>query len=111
MTSTRWTAGLIALGLSLAACGTAATSDDSSTPAAPVTAAEPVTEEPAAGALEAETVATPDAAGDSDAEASSQPVTVVPAALQFSAPLVGGGELNAAELAGKPTALWFWAPN
>jgi hypothetical protein len=30
--------------------------------------------------------------------------------LQFSAPLVGGGTLDAATLAGTPTVFWFWAP-
>lgn len=34
----------------------------------------------------------------------------VPAALQFTAPLIGGGEIDATELAGKPTAFWFWSP-
>lgn len=36
--------------------------------------------------------------------------TNVPKVLQFTAPLVGGGELRAATLAGRPVALWFWAP-
>ena len=36
--------------------------------------------------------------------------TVVPAALQFSAPLVGGGTFDGAAAAGKPTVFWFWAP-
>ncbi len=30
--------------------------------------------------------------------------------LAFTAPLVGGSQLNAATLAGKPVAFWFWAP-
>ena len=34
----------------------------------------------------------------------------VPKLLQFSAPLVGGGTLSAAEYAGRPSAFWFWAP-
>ena len=34
----------------------------------------------------------------------------VPEALQFSAPLVGGGELDAGTLAGKPVVFWFWSP-
>jgi hypothetical protein len=33
-----------------------------------------------------------------------------PEALAFKAPLVGGGELNLADYAGKPVLLWFWAP-
>jgi hypothetical protein len=38
------------------------------------------------------------------------PAVVVPAALQFSAPLVGGGTFDGAASAGKPTVFWFWAP-
>ncbi|MEN9506380.1 MAG: hypothetical protein RI958_2306 [Actinomycetota bacterium] len=34
----------------------------------------------------------------------------VPAALQFSSPLVGGGTFEGASLAGTPAAFWFWAP-
>jgi hypothetical protein len=34
----------------------------------------------------------------------------VPEALQFSAPLVGGGEFTGADYADKPTVFWFWAP-
>lgn len=30
--------------------------------------------------------------------------------LQFSGPTVDGGDLDAAELAGTPVVLWFWAP-
>jgi peroxiredoxin len=33
----------------------------------------------------------------------------VPEALQFSAPLVGGGQFDGASLAGRPAVLWFWA--
>jgi hypothetical protein len=38
------------------------------------------------------------------------PFGAVPAALQFTAPLVGGGTLDASTLAGKPSVFWFWAP-
>ncbi len=34
----------------------------------------------------------------------------VPELLQFTAPLVGGGEFNGADSAGQATAFWFWAP-
>jgi hypothetical protein len=34
----------------------------------------------------------------------------VPAALQLTAPLVGGGEIELGALAGRPVLLWFWAP-
>ena len=38
------------------------------------------------------------------------PVVEVPAALDFRAPLVGGGEFDGAKYAGRPVAFWFWAP-
>ena len=41
--------------------------------------------------------------------AASQP-SVVAEALRFTAPVVGGGELDAETLAGEPVAFWFWAP-
>ncbi|MEO6122463.1 MAG: hypothetical protein ABIR32_02040 [Ilumatobacteraceae bacterium] len=34
----------------------------------------------------------------------------VPKLLQFSAPLVTGGEFAGADQAGRATAFWFWAP-
>lgn len=36
--------------------------------------------------------------------------TEAPAALQFSAPLIGGGDIELTTLAGRPVLLWFWAP-
>lgn len=51
---------------------------------------------------------TPTAVADSSG--ADQSNAAAPAALQFSAPLVGGGELDASSLAGKPTVFWFWAP-
>ena len=36
--------------------------------------------------------------------------TAIPTLLQFTAPLVGGGEFAGARYAGKATAFWFWAP-
>jgi len=34
----------------------------------------------------------------------------VPELLDFRAPLVGGGQLDSAALAGTPVVYWFWAP-
>jgi hypothetical protein len=34
----------------------------------------------------------------------------VPTALDFNAPLVGGGEIEMGAYAGRPVLLWFWAP-
>lgn len=52
---------------------------------------------------------TPDEPTTDEPAPTTQAVTV-PAALQFRAPLVGGGEIDAATLADKPTVFWFWAP-
>jgi hypothetical protein len=37
-------------------------------------------------------------------------VADAPDALRFSAPLVGGGDIELTTLAGRPVLLWFWAP-
>ncbi len=66
----------------------------------------PVADEPAPDAAAPAGEATND---DTTADDAASTV-VAPAALQFSAPLVGGGELDATTLAGKPTVFWFWAP-
>ncbi len=98
MRSKRLLSALAAGALLLAACGTS--SDGGSANTAPAT----------------EAVATPDTEPAAPADAASDAVptdvdaVAVPAALQFSAPLVGGGELDASSLAGKPTVFWFWAP-
>ncbi|HQZ33531.1 MAG TPA: hypothetical protein PK020_03850 [Ilumatobacteraceae bacterium] len=43
------------------------------------------------------------------AGAPAQPAGV-PELLQFTAPLVGGGEFDGAQRSGQATAFWFWAP-
>ena len=40
----------------------------------------------------------------------AQPASEAPEALQFAAPLVGGGSLDFSQYAGTTVALWFWAP-
>ncbi len=82
-----------ALALVVAACG--GSSSDSGDDAA----AAPAASAPSEAADR--TTAAPEPAEEAGA---------VPAALQFTAPLVGGGELDAATLADKPTVFWFWAP-
>jgi hypothetical protein len=49
------------------------------------------------------------AADDAD-PTPTEPADVVPEALQFTAPLVGGGTFDGAAAVGKPTVFWFWAP-
>ena len=46
----------------------------------------------------------------SDASTAGGGAEGVPAGLNFSAPLVGGGEFSGAAMAGRPVAFWFWAP-
>lgn len=83
-------------GLAGVACGGASGGDDSSAPTPAADSTPTVTEaSPATG----------EAGVDADAGAAA-----VPALLQFTAPLVGGGEIVGDELAGKPTAFWFWSP-
>lgn len=105
------------LGLTIAACGGDAGSDTTAEVSAP-TAAEASAAEPAdAGDALPDNLRTePDepeqaAATEPDAPAPAPANdAVVPALLQFSAPLVGGGNIDAANLAGKPTVFWFWSP-
>jgi hypothetical protein len=54
----------------------------------------------------------PSVSGPSGPQGPSSPEAPaeVPEILRFETPLVGGGELRGAELAGAPVALWFWAP-
>lgn len=109
----------LALGLLATACGSGGNGSTAApgaaqgapaTDAAAVDTAEPADSETAA-AVDAEVAAETDVAADTtDAADTADIVVAVPAALQFTAPLVGGGELDAAAYAGKPTVLWFWAP-
>jgi len=74
-----------------AACGGTSNGDEAAAPA-PAADVAPVASDPEPAD------ASPNASGD------------VPALLQFTAPLIGGGEIAGDELAGKPTAFWFWSP-
>ena len=47
------------------------------------------------------------ALGTAGADGSAPPVAE---ALDFTAPLVGGGQLDGGDLAGRDVVLWFWAP-
>lgn len=48
-------------------------------------------------------------AGHTPSSSPGGPVDV-PEILDFQAQRVGGGTFDAAELAGAPVAIWFWAP-
>jgi hypothetical protein len=91
MRGSRFLAALAIGSLLIAACSGGSTDDGTAAKAEPATDV-PVTDVPAGN--------TPPADG----------AVTAPASLQFTAPLVGGGEIDAATLAGKPTLFWFWAP-
>jgi hypothetical protein len=71
----------------------------------------PATAAPSTG-VGADTTASPSTGTDDTiAEpAPTEPAAVVPEALQFTAPLVGGGTFDGTAATGKPTVFWFWAP-
>jgi hypothetical protein len=79
--------------LTLAGCGSSK---------AVTTAAAPASVAPAAAA--------PAAATTQPAAAPVTPAVAVPAIYNFKTSKVGGGPVDGAEFAGKPTAFWFWAP-
>ncbi|MEM9515706.1 MAG: hypothetical protein AAGA42_12695 [Actinomycetota bacterium] len=120
----------VGVGMLTAACATgssdnnsggAATTDGAPTPTeAPAETDAPTpTEAPAATEAPVETEApteteTPETGAPAATAApapTDAPAPPAPQALQFSAPLVGGGTIDpAAEFTGKPTLMWFWAP-
>ena len=89
------------IAVALAACGGGADEPDAAT--APTTTAAAI-ERPATSEGSSESTGTPESTGIDAGGA------IVPEALQFSAPLVGGGDIEMASLAGRPVLLWFWAP-
>jgi hypothetical protein len=108
---------VVALGLTVSACGSADSDDeavDTPAPSATVDAAveptEPATTDEST--TEPTTDASTDPTTDDDATTGTAepPPVAVPEALAFTAPLVGGGEFDGASVADKPTVFWFWAP-
>ena len=103
--------GAAVLLLAATACGSE--SNDSTTESLPGAVVEATT-----GPTEAPITSAPTTAGTGDTSppavdadpAPAQPAVFVPEALQFTAPLVGGGTFDGAAAAGKPTVFWFWAP-
>ena len=104
MSTRRTLAALAGLALLASACG-GGSEGGGAAPGVDAVSEPAATEAPPAPAADA--VAEPEA--EPAPETGAEPATV-PAALQFSAPLVGGGEIDAGTLAGKPTVFWFWAP-
>jgi hypothetical protein len=120
MNRTRLVSGVIALALAASACGSGDSSDAGTTDPSPATldtvTVDSVTSDTAAGddstVADTTTVTTDEgtpAADGTVADDTAAPLAV-PAALQFTAPAVGGGEIDAAQFAGTPTLFWFWAP-
>jgi len=97
-----WAAGLVGIALFAAACGGAASPE----------AVGQAESDPATAPATTEEISDENEVADSQAGAEADPAAVaVPEALQFTAPLVGGGEIDlAANFDNKPTLLWFWAP-
>lgn len=87
--------------LVFAACGSG---DD--TPDDAVTAPAEPTSAPTAAPAQT----SPSSPTSTSAPGGSADAVAVPAALDFTAPLVGGGEIEMGEFAGRPVLLWFWAP-
>jgi len=133
MNRTRLVSGVIALTLAASACGSGDSSDAGATDPSPATldtvtvdtatldtvtvdtatvdtatvdtvTSDTVTSDTVTG----DTAATDTVAGNTTDDTAAP--LAVPAALQFTAPAVGGGEIDAAQFAGTPTLFWFWAP-
>jgi hypothetical protein len=108
----RGLAGAVVLATMAAACTSGGGDDAGPEPTTAVTA--PSTEDAPEATTPAATEPAPEpdptTGGDATSPAPTDPPVAVPAALQFSAPLVGGGEFDGAETAGTPTVFWFWAP-
>lgn len=108
----RLATGAVALGLVISACSSSETDD--ATPAA--SAATPEATVPAGAENPTDPSAAQTVTGNTsggvadDAPAPTEAPVAVPDALQFTAPLVGGGEFDGATVADKPTVFWFWGP-
>ena len=100
---------LAAAGL-LVACGDDGTGTGTQSAGATTVAASDTAAPGTAEAAPEATVAGTPATEAAEAEAGGGAAPEAPEALQFSARLVGGGELDLRQYAGTTVALWFWAP-
>jgi hypothetical protein len=102
--------------LALASCGSSKAVTTAAPAAAPaVTNAAPAATTAApATALAPSTALAPATAAPDPGAVTTQPAAVpaaaVPEIYKFKTNKVGGGAVDGAEFAGKPTAFWFWAP-
>jgi hypothetical protein len=73
-------------------------------------AAEAPTEPPTSPITSPTATSTPAATSSASTPDRGSNAAAVPEALDFAAPLVGGGQIEMGEFAGRPVLLWFWAP-
>ena len=100
----------VIISLGSAACG-GSTAPSTGAATEPQAAAPANTAVPAAGTEVVAVAATAASGGETTpAPAVGEAPVVIPPILQIKAPLVGGGEFDFAAYAGKPLAIWFWAP-
>jgi hypothetical protein len=121
-TTSGWAAGVVALALVATACSSASGPEavaPATTAVEPTTteqSVEPIADSSSATAAEPDgntdgNTETSDAQPDDETSETAPPSVPAPEALQFTAPLVGGGEIDlAAGFDNKPTVFWFWAP-
>jgi hypothetical protein len=91
-------------GLLITACG-----DDSAVPAQAQAAVTSPAAPNTTSSAEPSPVATEPGITDPGAP-ETVAVAVAPEALQFTAPMVGGGDIDFTQYAGQTVAMWFWAP-
>jgi hypothetical protein len=91
----------------LAACGGTSDGSTSGTAGTPTTVAVGDTVNDTVNGTAAPTETGP---APSAGEPATTAAAEAPEALQFSAPLVGGGDIDFTQFAGRTVALWFWAP-
>jgi hypothetical protein len=115
-TTSGWTAGIVAFVLVGAACSSGTSPEAGAPTTVSAQADEPATE-PTDEPTTEQTAESSDAPAASvvepveDPPDTTPPTSPAPEALQFTAPLVGGGEIDlAAGFDDKPTVFWFWAP-
>ena len=104
---------LVVAGALLAGCGDdMGSSGSAATDALDAATAAPTTTTPSPTTPSTATPSTTGAPGTGAPQPgdTAQPASEVPEALQFAAPLVGGGSLDFSQYAGTTVALWFWAP-
>ena len=103
-TSRRALASLI-VAIAFASCGGA-----SSTSTVPLAGEAPASNPSNVTVAEAVTTSVLAAGETSVVTSEGEASAAVPELLQFTAPLLGGGEFIGADRAGRATAFWFWAP-